>query len=251
MTEERKTLLRVGLVVVVVATLAIGGNLWKSGLRVKTVVVEGVVNVGRNQIIQLADVPIGTPLYDLDLTEVQRNVGSHHFIRRAVVERNLPGTIRISVTERTPLAIVPGPTLMYVDEDGVILPPTNVRAVYDLPVISGLSSSDSLLPGRTVVSADAREAVALLWTLRLGNREMFHRVSEVRLRNGGDMILYSAEWGVPILFGHGEIADKLARLESFWESEVALRGTQHLQYVDVRFEDQVIARWKGSAGAAM
>ena len=250
MTEERKTLLRAGFFLAALAVIAVGGNLWKSGLRVKHVEVEGTVNVSKNQVIQLADVVVGASMYDLDLTLVQQNVTSHYFIKSVVVERNLPGTIRISITERTPLAVLPGTILMYVDEDGVVLPPTNERVVYDLPVISGLPATDSLFPGRLVKSPDGREAIVLLWTLRHGNREMFHRLSEVRLRNGGDIVLYSSESGVPIIFGHGRVVDKLARLEAFWETEVALRGVRNLQYVDVRYEDQVIARWKGSAGVS-
>ena len=68
-------------------------------------------------------------------------------------------------------------------------------------------------------------------------------ISEVRLRNGGDIVLYAAEWGVPIIFGHGEIASKLVRLESFWNSVVRQQGVENLQYVDLRFDDQVVVRW--------
>jgi cell division septal protein FtsQ len=48
---------------------------------------------------------------------------------------------------------------------------------------------------------------------------------------------------VPIIFGRGQIADKVARLEAFWASEVLERGTRDLEYVDLRYHDQVVVRW--------
>jgi cell division septal protein FtsQ len=57
------------------------------------------------------------------------------------------------------------------------------------------------------------------------------------------MILTSAESGVPIIFGRGDIADKVARLEAFWSSEVLERGTKDLEYIDLRYHDQVVVRW--------
>ena len=251
MTDERRTILRVALFLSVIMIIGIGGNLWKSSLRVKTITVEGAQNIPVNQVIQLSGIEIGASMYDLDLTMIQRNVSSHYFVKQVIVERNLPGTVHLAVTERTPLAILPVEPMQYVDEEGVILPPTNARIVYDLPVISGMKAATRLLPGEKVAGNDIDEAVRLLWTVRHGNRDLFHRISEVRLRNGGDIVLYSAEWGVPIVFGQGHIADKLARLEAFWSEEVSLIGAQHLEYVDVRYEDQVIARWKRSAGVSM
>jgi cell division protein FtsQ len=231
------------LLLVFVVALTVGGNLWKSNLRVKRVTVVGTVNVETNQVIQLAEIPTGTPLYDVDLTRVQRNVQSHYFIRRATVERDLSGGIRITVEERTPLAVILGSPLWYVDDRGVVLPSSISKAVYDLPVLAGLPATTKLTAGSMVGQDDVQEALLVLNVLKRVDREMFHRISEIRVRNGGDMVLTSAESGVPIIFGRGEISDKVARLESFWASEVAERGTKDLEYVDLRYRDQVVARW--------
>ncbi|MEK6649967.1 MAG: FtsQ-type POTRA domain-containing protein [Bacteroidota bacterium] len=243
MSTERVRWGGVAALVVLAIALVVGGNLWKSNLRVKRVAVVGAVNVEANQIIQLAQIPAGMPLYDVDLTRVQRNVQSHYFIRRATVERDLAGGIRITVEERTPLAVVTGASLSYVDGDGVVLPSSLSKAIYDLPVLSGLPADVKLTPGTTVQHEDVQEALVLLSVLKEVNREMFHRISEVRVRNTGDMVLTSAESGVPIIFGRGGIADKVARLEAFWASEVAERGAQNLEYVDLRFREQVVVRW--------
>ncbi|MCU0454237.1 MAG: FtsQ-type POTRA domain-containing protein [Bacteroidetes bacterium] len=243
MSEERIRWTGVVALVGLVLLLVVGGNLWKSNLRVKRVAVAGAVNVETNQIIQLAEIPTGTPLYGVDLTRVQRNVQSHYFIRRATVERDLSGGIRITVEERTPLAVILGSPLWYVDDRGVVLPSSISKAVYDLPVLAGIPPGTRLAAGTAIEKDDVQEALLLLNVLKRVNREMFHRISEIRVRDGGDMVLTSAESGVPIIFGRGEIADKVARLEAFWASEVLERGTKDLEYIDLRYRDQVVVRW--------
>jgi cell division septal protein FtsQ len=81
------------------------------------------------------------------------------------------------------------------------------------------------------------------------NRPMYHNISEVQVRNGGDIVVYSAEGGVPIIFGRDDMPSKLVRLETFWNTIVRTRGTQLLQYVDLRYQDQVVVSWKPEPSA--
>lgn len=218
-------------------------NYWKSNLRVKEIIVEGTRVVEKNEVTQISQVKNGALLYEVDLTQVQRNVLSHLYIREASVERNIPSSIRISVIERLPLALVNAEEIRYLDEEGVVLPHSISKAVFDLPVLSGVPPEVSFKLGSRVEQADVQEALAVLWTAKLASKELYHLISEVQLRQG-DIVLYSAEWGIPILFGRGEISDKLVRLETIWNEVVKERGAQNLRYVDIRYAEQVVISWK-------
>lgn len=218
-------------------------NYWKSNLRVKEIIVEGTRVVEKNEIMQISQVKNGTLLYDVDLTQVQRNVLSHLYVKEASVERNIPSSIKISVVERQPLTLVNADEIRYLDEDGVVLPHSISKAVFDLPVLSGVPAAVSLKLGSRVEQVDVQEALAVLWSAKLLSKELYHLISEVQIRQG-DIVLYSAEWGIPILFGRGEVANKLARLETFWNEVVKDQGSQNLQYIDVRYTDQIVVRWK-------
>jgi cell division protein FtsQ len=231
------------LLVAITIGLVYGANTWKSNLKIKQLDIEGNRIVGANEIIQLAHVQVGTLLYKVNLTTIQQSVMSHHYIKDAIVERNLPNTIHIQVTERIPIAIVNSTETIYLDEDGVVLPRSVSHRILDLPMISGISTNEQLNLGSTLSQADVREALRLLSTMKRVYRTMYHNISEVQLRSGGDIILYSTEGGVPIIFGHGELASKLVRLDTFWNTIVRTRGPQHLQYVDLRYQDQIVARW--------
>ena len=223
--------------------LVIAANLWRSDLKVKRLTIEGNRIVETAEITQLVKIPKNTQLQDIDLMAVRRDILSHHFIKEAIVERDLPATLRVTVKERTPLAIINASEILYLDEEGVVLPHSISKQLFDLPVLTGMPEGVSLTPGATLKNADIQEALSILASSKLVSKELYHLISEVRLRAGGDIVLYAAEWGVPIIFGRGNIASKLVRLESFWNDVVRERGWERLQYVDLRFDDQVVARW--------
>jgi len=228
--------------------LVAGANFWKSSLTVHRVLVQGNTVVQANEILQLAHIGDGARMYDLDLMKIQKDVNSHYFIKEVVVERDLPSTIRITITERTPIAMINTGELRYLDPEGVVLPHSVSGELFDLPLISGIPSDVAPKVGATLTHPDVREALTILANARLVNKDMFHQISEVRLRNGGDIVLYAADGGIPILFGRGHIASKLVRLETFWSEIVQERGQHSLQYIDIRFDDQVVVRWGKAQG---
>lgn len=223
--------------------LVVGANVWKSSLAVTKIVVAGNRVVDTNEILQLAHVKPGARMYDLDLMVIRKDVVSHHFLKDVVVERDLPSTLRITVIERTPLAMLNNEDMAYLDADGVVLPHSVSQELFDLPLISNVPSGVTLSPGVIVQEHDLIEALDILTTAKLVSKELYHLISEIRLRNGGDLMLYTAEAAVPVIFGHGDAADKLVRLETFWNTIVRERGTLNLQYIDLRYHDQVVVRW--------
>ncbi len=172
------------------------------------------------KLFSLSQIQLGSLLYKANLTAIQQNVMSHYYIKDAVVERNLPNSIDIQIIERIPVAMINLSEPLYLDEDGVVLPKTVSYRLFDLPMISGISADKSFIFGTTVTQPDEIEALQLLAVLRTVNRPLYHNISEIQLRNGGDIVLYSAEGGIPIIFGRGELSDKIARLELFWNDIV-------------------------------
>jgi cell division protein FtsQ len=234
-----------GFVALLVLTLSliVGANSWKSGLVVSKIVVTGARVVDVGEIIQLAHVKPGTKMYELDLMVIQKDVVSHYFLKDVVVERDLPSTLKISVVERSPIAMVTGNELLYFDSEGVVLPHSLSHEIFDLPVISNVPQGVAISVGSIVRHPDVAEALSILSTAKLVNKELYHLISEVRLRNGGDLIFFTADGGVPVLFGRGNPAEKLLRLEAFWADVIHGHSAQNLQYIDLRYDDQVVAKW--------
>lgn len=250
MTQTRKISVGFFGLLLLAAILVFGANAWKSSLVVKNILVTGNRVVEKNEILQLAHVKPGEKMYDLDLMVIQRDVTSHYFIKEVVVERDLPSTLKIRVVERTPIAMINSPELLYLDPDGVVLPHSISHELADLPVISNVPNGVRLSVGAILQNPDFLEALDILSTAKMVNKELYYLISEIQLRNGGDVVLYTADGGVPVLFGRGEAPGKLVRLETFWNDVVRERGTAALQYIDLRFEDQIVVRWSDKQKAA-
>lgn len=101
---------------------------------------EGVHRVSPVALRHLADLPNGTAIWEVDPEQVARAVERHPWVKRAVVTRELPATVRVEVVEYTPVAMLRWDGLRYLDADGtVILGARGDELGY--PIISGVDSA--------------------------------------------------------------------------------------------------------------
>ena len=224
-------------------TAWLGTMQWKEHLTVSGIIVEGEHIVTKEEVVALAHVSLKTKMYDIDLLAIKKNIQQNHFVKNVVVTRDAPATIRILVEERTPIALLSLPEraeMLYIDEEGYVLPHVSSQAIFDLPVISGIDSLADVTVGQRTTHADILAALEALETAQRVSSELFRLVSEVRIHSGHDMVLYSADTGVPIIFGRGDAAKKMVKLDAFWKKFIAEQGSQDIRYIDIRFDDQVI-----------
>lgn len=240
--------LLLGMLIAATAVAAVWANLWKADLRVGYVHVEGNTILTDKEILALANIAAGERLYSVDLQAAQKRVMQNAFVKSAAVTREAPDRISILVNERVPIAAVVMDKIEYLDADGVVLPPALSENVFDLPVITGEFQPADIVPGKKIVRTDVREALEILSVARQLSDELYRRISEVHTEPGKDLILYTAESGVPVVFGHGASAAKLVKFEGFWNEIVREYGAGKLGYVDLRFEDQVVVRWNRTIG---
>jgi cell division protein FtsQ len=234
------------LIVLVLGTvaLALGANSWKRDLPLAAIRVEGNAIVPDAEILRLAAVEPHARLFAVDLAAVQKRVRQNPFIRSVSVNRQGPEGISITVTERRPIALLAADELLAVDEEGTVLPAVRSDQLFDLPVLTGVLPQGECVPGRKLTGTAVREALgALAWAQRI-DEDLFCRISEITLSADGTLVMHTADAGVPVILGKGAIPAKLVTFDGFWRQIVERRGPQYLQQLDMRFEDQVIARWK-------
>lgn len=241
------SLLVMGLLLMGVLVVALGANSWKRSLPVGSVRVEGNVLLATQEILRLANVAPHAMLFDVNLAAVRRRVAQNPFVRSVSVNRDGPEGITINVEERVPLAVLAADRLLYIDPEGFVLPVSKTGRLLDLPVLTGALPPAECVPGLRLREPGVREALDLLLLSRQVGDDLSMRISEINIQSGGELIVYTAELGVPVLFGKGDLPMKLVKFDGFWREIVPLRGAQQLRYVDVRFEDQVVVRWNASA----
>lgn len=104
----------------------------------------------------------GQNLFALDIAQVRRDLESVPVVSRVELRRELPDTLRVSVTERVALARLGDDerlSHLALDRDGFVLGPTSVTP--QLPAITGLRDR-GLRPGSQVVDPLLASALQLI-----------------------------------------------------------------------------------------
>jgi cell division protein FtsQ len=137
----------------------VGGGVWlvffSSVATVRDVSVRGNTTMSSVRVEAVAKAPMGTQLARVDLAAIRARVESMPAVKSASVSRSWPHTIAISITERTPVAVVDrGAGLQGVDEDGVLFG-SYARQPGDLPLIATAPdvNSEALAEAARVVTS--------------------------------------------------------------------------------------------------
>jgi cell division protein FtsQ len=164
--------------------------------------VEGTKALGRNEVLAAAAVRPGEPYLGLDLEAIRHRVEALPRVAAARVVRDYPASLRIVVTERTPVASVRRRTVSWlVAADGMVLeaarqPPAGLPQVGGVPLPAGVHPGSRLPPGnplanalaalggmrpdlrRQVIAVHARSLDGLEFGLRDGTRVLYGLAAE-------------------------------------------------------------------------
>ena len=78
----------------------------KLGLNLQYIQVTGRSHTPTEMLVAATDIKMGQPLLGIPLSAVHRNVTQIGWVESAIVERLMPSTIKITITERIPLALL-------------------------------------------------------------------------------------------------------------------------------------------------
>jgi hypothetical protein len=135
------------------------------------------------------------------------------------------------------------------DDEGYLLPPLVSDQIFDIPIITGTFSADDLVPGRQTRSPKLLSALSVILAMQAVGEVVYRNISEVHIIANGELVLYTTEGAVPVYIGLEDYGKKLVSLEAFW-NQVAMRGdVRNLEYIDLRYDGQVVARWKGTSSS--
>lgn len=216
---------------------------WKHSLAIQNISVSGLQSVPLGEIVGLANIRLHMELYAFDLLDVQRRMMLKPFIKTARVHRELPGTIAIDIVEREPIASINTGQLYLVDADGVVLPYVGLQKRFDVPVIVGIEGLRTERVGVPLMNKELFKAIQVLKSAMALDTVVYRMISEIDMKRGGDIVLYSADSGVPVILGRERIPEKLLMFETFWSKYVGANEAEKLIYVDLRFEDQIVVKW--------
>jgi len=149
-----------------------------------------------DQIRALAGINLGENIFQVNLGRARQRITLLPLVKTAVLSRVLPSTVRIQVTERTPLVLLEeGNVFAELDADGYYLQPGTVTTS-GLPVLTGIQASLPA-PGQKVAAPVLPAVLGFVAGLP---PDLLPRLSEIHVTGDGRLILYTL-YDVPVLAG--------------------------------------------------
>lgn len=172
--------------------------------------VQGCRIVREEELLALADLRLGGPLFEISLPEAEERVRRHPWIDTVSIRRFWPDTLHVLVQERRPLALINlEKGLHYVDQNGMVFAPVEPGQDVDFPVLTGLD----LPPGASLADGPAAAALQFFQLAAQGDPGLpLQALSELHLSRNGEIIAYLTERPFPIHLGYGRIKSRYYQL---------------------------------------
>ncbi len=192
--------------------------------RVRQVELIGVKYLAPDSVLAGLGLSAAANLFD-DAGAIERRATDLPGVVNARVERRLPGTLRVTLVERVPIAFAPGPDrLVALDADGRPLPYDPAASGLDLPV---MPRPDTLL-------------LRTLAVVRFTDSTLFREVGTARRMAAGSAALVLEVNGGRVLFGGVPSADDI-RVVGAVRRHLAQTGRPYRE-LDTRYEGWVVVR---------
>ena len=192
--------------------------------RLSTIGVQTDGTLQRDQILKAADLGEGLNIFSVNLSQIRDRLQQLPQVDEAQVERKMPNEIDIAITERKPIAWITSEKAIadpfvseaafLVDARGILMKEKKLLPEYlALPLITGCTS-ESLVPGETVSSFEAKTALELLRLTTTSFMQTRFQIREVDVSKGY-CLLVTDKNHTRVLFGFDQLDEQMQRLEQF------------------------------------
>lgn len=229
-------------VVLIVVGATYSGPALQELLEIKTITVDGLYHLDRQQVLDLARIQPGVPLHHIVTTVMKDQIESHPWVKAAEVTRVPFHELRIAVSERKPAAIVRTESQNFLcAEDGHVL--TRLGQLDDeaLPLVTGIDLK-GLLQGTDAV----RHAVISGVELARVVGQSFEGRLQVLADNPTNLV--ALVQGVRFQFGDEALKeqwDRFRRVKPTLKVRNFDGQGRGVSEVDLRYENRIIVREGG------
>ncbi len=210
--------LALGVMLVVGASLSVAWGAHRYALNtprfgIKNLEISGVRKKPDAEIAKLAGVKPGDNIFALDTARAEARVLEDPWIKEVKITRELPGTLKIELTERDASAIAAVDEQMYlVTRSGEPFKRLEEADPFDLPVVTGISAEELARDREREIERIAVGMDVLRQWERIGLSKTYP-AQEVNLRPGGSVSLTIGKSGITLALGRGPWRKKLLMAE--------------------------------------
>ena len=168
--------------------------------RITRVVVESDLPVSDAELLRMARIRGDELYFSLDPAIVAESLEEYPAVSSALVEKQFPDTLEISILRRRPVAaVMSGAGVLHVDSEGMLFSPVQERIRSDLPVVSGL---DGGVVAGVRLPEYAEVVLSSVQELKMHRPELYRMISEYEIVSHEgmmyDVVLYPVPFSTPV-----------------------------------------------------
>lgn len=219
-----------GLLFLAVCAAVVAVLVYSPLFTLQRVIVNGNQYLSREEIMEIARIHIGRPLFQLQTDAVTRNLTRDLRIESASVRRRMPDTVEIDMTERVPVATA-ACDYGYVDLDrqGKVIAGYRTLKRMPIPLITGVVLHDLYIGDD---NTDETVGAVLVFLQKI-NPEALNRISEIHIGNPEEIVAYTTD-SVQIRLGNMDRLDEKAKLTQDFLEDLE-HAKYPVEYVDFRY----------------
>lgn len=238
-----KNTFRLLLILVIVSSLGFLGKWFyeflhtSSSFDIEKIDIQGLNRLKKEEVRDLLSLELPQNIFNMNLKEARERIETHPRIKEALIHRRPPERIIIRVREREPLALINREgDFLGIDSSGVPFPLMEPLKGIDLPLITGIESSEIII-GEESNSTRLRMALDILATILSLKGGLYSQVSEINVEDG--ITLYTIE-AIRVRMGKEDFRDQLLNLQGVL---IHLnKEKKRAEYIDLRFKNKVIVK---------
>lgn len=197
--------------------------------------------LSKAEILKMLGLKQGEKLLKISANDVVEKLKESQYIRAVSAVYSLPSTLRINIREREAVAFLYGRGLNLIDAESFILPVPDTNKRWDLPVITGISEKLGF-QGTETISESAKLGVEIARYVKILEMPLKAMVSEINFSHKDYISIYLSGCSAEIRIDANNYQNQLFIAARYLKDYQDFKRIDDLQYVDVRFNNQIIIK---------
>lgn len=211
--------------------------------RLRNIVVTGVNDDLKEQLIKLSGITEMGNLLSLDLAAIKKNIQRHPWIKSVFLTKRFPHTLYIEAeNEESAAVVLLGEKMHLMDTEGVVFKDVERDDCIDFPVVTGLSAGDK--KNETYL----KRVASFLNVLHRGDTPLSaQELSEIHMGEDGTLMVYFNELPFKVFFGKGDFVRKIDALKHIIEHLQAAHRLYQARSIDLDYDLRAVVAFTGRA----
>ncbi|HVO74496.1 MAG TPA: hypothetical protein VMT35_10775 [Ignavibacteriaceae bacterium] len=205
--------------------------------KVGQIKIEGNYLLDQNDYLAYVRLKSKPDLEVITLPVIKSRFQKHPYVESADVKFENKNSVLVFLKEKKVVGlIIEDLTNYFLSESNEIFPVLPRTKFIELPVITNASFSRR----QVKLNGDVIQAIKIINAAKLTDSNLYGDLSEINLRNGGDVVLTFNGLRPPVIFGRGEEARKMVYLEAVVNDKIQKEYLNYSDsYLDLRFTNRI------------